>query len=33
FAEAMGWMASTGARWDERLARLEGRLAERATPG
>jgi DNA-binding transcriptional ArsR family regulator len=32
FADAMGWMASTGARWDERLARLERRLAERATP-
>jgi DNA-binding transcriptional ArsR family regulator len=30
FAEAMLWMASTGARWDERLARLEHRLAQRA---
>jgi len=30
FAEAMLWMASTGARWDERLARLEQRLAQRA---
>jgi len=29
FAEAMLWMASTGARWDERLARLEQRLAQR----
>jgi ArsR family transcriptional regulator, cadmium/lead-responsive transcriptional repressor len=27
FAEAMAWMASTGAGWDERLARLERRLA------
>jgi DNA-binding transcriptional ArsR family regulator len=26
FAEAMRWMAATGARWDERLARLERRL-------
>ena len=33
FADAMGWMASTGARWDDRLARLERRLAERAAPG
>lgn len=31
FAEAMGWMAATGARWDDRLARLDRRLAERAT--
>ena len=29
FADAMGWMASAGARWDERLARLE-RPARRA---
>jgi len=33
FAEAMLWMASTGARWDERLARLEQRLAQRAGGG
>jgi DNA-binding transcriptional ArsR family regulator len=26
-AEAMQWMATAGARWDERLARLERRLA------
>lgn len=26
---AMRWMASAGARWDERLARLERRLGER----
>ncbi|MBI5105845.1 MAG: winged helix-turn-helix transcriptional regulator [Solirubrobacterales bacterium] len=25
-ADAMAWMASTGARWDERLARLHERL-------
>jgi DNA-binding transcriptional ArsR family regulator len=30
FADAMLWMAATGAQWDERLARLEQRLAERA---
>lgn len=29
FAAAMAWMAATGARWDDRLARLEARLAER----
>ena len=28
-AGAMQWMASAGARWDERLARLAQRLAER----
>jgi DNA-binding transcriptional ArsR family regulator len=27
FAEAMRWMAATGARWDQRLARLERRLS------
>jgi predicted transcriptional regulator len=27
---AMQWMASAGARWDERLARLARRLAEQA---
>ncbi|HEU4979284.1 MAG TPA: metalloregulator ArsR/SmtB family transcription factor [Solirubrobacteraceae bacterium] len=27
FADAMRWMAATGARWDQRLARLERRLA------
>ena len=26
-AEAMHWMATAGARWDDRLARLERRLA------
>src|SRR3954468_16616947 len=26
-ADAMAWMADAGARWDERLARLEDRLA------
>jgi ArsR family transcriptional regulator, cadmium/lead-responsive transcriptional repressor len=26
-ADAMQWMATAGARWDERLARLERRLA------
>jgi DNA-binding transcriptional ArsR family regulator len=37
FAEAMRWMAATGARWDVRLARLERRLGGSggggATPG
>src|SRR3954470_2872982 len=28
-ADAMQWMARAGGRWDERLARLEDRLAER----
>jgi len=28
-ADAMAWMAGAGARWDDRLARLEERLAER----
>jgi len=30
--DAMAWMASVGARWDERLARLEA-AATRAKPG
>jgi len=29
FTDAMAWMAHAGARWDDRLARLERRLAER----
>ncbi len=29
FAGAVAWLAATGARWDDRLARLEQRLAER----
>jgi len=29
-AEAMSWMASVGARWDEQLAALERHLATRA---
>lgn len=32
-ADAMRWMAVAGARWDERLARLERRLGERAPGG
>src|SRR3954454_9093605 len=28
-ADAMAWMAHAGGRWDERLARLDDRLAER----
>lgn len=30
FADAMRWMAHAGSRWDDRLARLERRLAERS---
>jgi ArsR family transcriptional regulator, cadmium/lead-responsive transcriptional repressor len=30
FADAMGWMAAVGARWDSRLAALQRHLGERA---